>query len=454
MKTQWAVKVLTVISAVLLSSMTGTTWAADAVAPAAAAPATGTATTAADGDVAASLEALKQRNQALEQRLADLETKWGNSPEAKRDQQAEIRSLVEKTLAENKGLLTRTPGWLENLKFSGDLLLRYEYRDKASDENRDKRARARLRFGFEKSWPDEDLLVGFCLATASDGTDPTSSNQTFVGFQKYPIWVDRAYAQWTPKAVKGLQVSLGKIPNPWETSDLVWDPDVNPDGAWARYNVPGLGSVTPFVGAGAFQLFTSDTKKDASLKAFDLGVRWQIAKDVKFTSAVTYFNYTNVNSAFVNGALGTRSGDNTLVNKNLASNYNTLDFVNKVDFVAFGQPWTVFIDGAHNTDSARLPANTSDGIAIGAKVGQNKKKGDWSASYVWKDLEANAVLAAFTENTFGWNSLTNRRGSQFGATYNITDSLTAGVSLFMTEPIVGTSHTNRFTLQADLVWKF
>ncbi len=123
----------------------------------------------------------------------------------------------------------------------------------------DKRARFRLRFGFEKSWPDDDMMVGFRLASGAN-SDPTTTNQTFAGFQKYPIWIDQAYARWTPKAVPGLSVTAGKMPNPWETTDLVWDPDINPDGVWVRYNVPGLGPVTPFVGVGVFQLYESNSK--------------------------------------------------------------------------------------------------------------------------------------------------------------------------------------------------
>ena len=85
--------------------------------------------------------------------------------------------------------------------------------------------------------------------------DMTSANQTFDMFDKYAIWVDRAYAQWTPKAVKGLSVTAGKMPNPWETSDLVWDPDISPDGVWVEYRVPNLGAFEPFVGEARFNCF-------------------------------------------------------------------------------------------------------------------------------------------------------------------------------------------------------
>jgi hypothetical protein len=413
-------------------------------------------------DVATTLEALKQRNKDLERRLADLEQKIGESPEGQQMRQQEIRAIAEKAVADMKPQLVSGIGWLDNLKFSGDMRLRYEYRDKTSDENRDERARLRLRFGFEKAWPDEDLLIGFRLATGEPSTsaspavsnDPTSANQSFVGFQKYSIWIDRAYAQWTPKMLKGFSITAGKIPNPWETSDLVWDPDINPDGVWLRYNVPNLGPITPFVGAGAFQLYAKDTQPDSALLAYDAGVRYQINKDMRFTSAVTFYNYQRIDSAFFNKVI-LNPGGNTTVGGHLVSGYETLDFVNKLDFVAFGLPMNVFIDWAHNTDPQGLSNDNLDGLAIGLKVGANKKKGDWSAWYVWKNLEADAVLASFAESDFGWNTFTNRRGSQFGVAYNITDSLTAGATVFVTQPInAKPNEPTRFTLQADLVWKF
>jgi hypothetical protein len=413
----------------------------------------------ADPDVQASLDVLKQRNKDLERRLGELEAKVGQSPEAQQLQLQEIQAAAEKAVANLK--LPSQPGWLDNLTFSGDMRLRYEYRDKTSDANRDQRARLRLRFGFEKAWPNEDLKIGFRLATGEPSTsaspavsnDPTSANQTFAGFQKYSIWIDRAYGQWTPKGAPGLSVTVGKMANPWETSDLVWDPDVNPDGVWVRYNIPGCGPVTPFVGAGAFQLYAKDTLPDSTLLAYDAGVRWQIHKDVKWTTAATFYNYQNVDSAFFNKVIP-NPGGNTTSKGHLISGYNTFDLTSKVDFVLAGLPWNVFVDFAHNTDPKGLSREKLDGLAIGLKVGQNKKKGDWSAWFAWKNLEADAVLASFAESDFGWNTFTNRRGSQLGFAYNFTDSLTAGVTAFYTQPITATPEPHRFTLQADLVWKF
>jgi hypothetical protein len=403
-------------------------------------------------DVKTTVDALKQRNRDLERRLTELESKIGASAEQQQMQREEIRKLIDQTIADNKKLLS--PDWMENLKFSGDLRLRYEYRRRETSPLADEsRARFRLRFGFEKAWPNEDLSVGFRLASGSSN-DPTSTNQTFQMFQKDPVWIDRAYAKWTPKAVKGLSITAGKIANPWETSDMIWDPDVNPDGVWLQYDVPGLGPITPFVGAGTFQLYAPENTRrpNSNMMSYAAGMRFQITKDVKWTMAGNFFEYSNLDSALAGGAFAGRGGNTNIRD----SRFHMFDLSNKVEFVAFNLPWTAHVDWVQNNDN-NLATHRNTGFAAGLKVGQNKKKGDWSARYQWKKLEADAVPDYFAESDFGWNTFTNRKGSLWGADYNITDNMTAGVSFFLTEPIKAAGaniQEDRFTVQADLVWKF
>jgi hypothetical protein len=425
---------------------------AGAVLLAAVAAAMAEAPPAEQEDVKTTIEALKQRNRDLERRLTELESKMGAGADQQQMQREQIRMLVDQALAENKGKFA--PDWLDNLKFSGDLRLRYEFRRReTSPLNDESRARFRLRFGFEKAWPAEDLTVGFRLASGSSN-DPTSTNQTFQMFQKDAVWIDRAYARWAPKAVKGLSVTAGKMANPWETSDMIWDPDVNPDGIWVQYDVPGLGPITPFVGAGVFQLFAPENsaRSNADLMSYSAGMRFQVTQDVRWTAAANFFEYSNLDDALAGGALAGRGGNTNIRD----SRFHMLDLSNRVEFIAFNLPWTAYLDWVQNNDN-NLATHRNTGFATGVKVGQNKKKGDWSARYMWKRLEADAVPDYFAESDFGWNTFTNRTGHQWGVDYNITDSMTAGVSLFLTEPIKAAGANvkeDRFTLQADLIWKF
>ena len=421
-------------------------------------------------DVASTIEALKQRNRDLERRLTDLESKMGEGAQVQQMRREEIKAVAEEILASSKAQMA-LPNWLDNLKFGGDMRLRYEVRQ--FDDNttagvldNTKIFRFRLRFGVTKTWPNDDLEIGFRLATGADN-DPTSTNQTFgdknlagsttnaSAFEEYGNFgVDRVYAKWTPKCLKGLTLIAGKMANPWETSNTMWDTDVNPEGVWAEYRVPGLGPVEPFVGAGWFQMYTSNMKKNASLMAYDAGLRWAVTPEVKYTTALTYYNFTNLDVAFASYPSG---GVNKLSNTGAAAGqYPILDFINKVDFKICKIPTNVFVDWTHNTNN-ESGNGRSDAFAVGVKLGEVKKKGDWAARYVYKVIQQDAVLAYFADSDFGYPSRTARKGHEFGVDYALTDALTAGVTLFYDTPLAGstgTSNVKTLFIQTDLVWKF
>ena len=121
------------------------------------------------------------------------------------------------------------------LKLYGDARLRYDYIDEnpqnsafnAANNNAsgNQRYRYRIRVGADYTFTD-NFKAGFELesSTAAD-----SANQSFGnGFSKYPINVGLIYLQWKP--VDWLVLTGGKQKNPLYTTDLVWDPDINPEG--------------------------------------------------------------------------------------------------------------------------------------------------------------------------------------------------------------------------------
>jgi hypothetical protein len=401
--------------------------------------------------------------------------------------------LIKQAMADGKDRMV--PGWLDNLKFGGDLRLRYDTARRTSSGQRadegprnDNRARFRLRFGFEKTWPKEDLQVGFRLASGSD-EDPTSTNQTFQDmFKKQPIWIDQAWAKWAPKQVKGLSVTAGKMRNPFLSTDILWDSDVNPEGAWLEYRYPGLGPFEPFVGAGVFQIGfqaqgANDNPHTSSpvLDAYDAGFRWNVTKDVKWTSAVTFYNWSNIDDEFARyGFYNARPRGNTVAGGALAvKEIEQIDLVNVVDFKAFGLPMSAYAEWVRNMSPHRLadplirdarlapnisfidgPDTRQEAWAVGFRVGENKKKGDWSVGYKYAYIQSDAVVGYFADSDFGCG---NRKGSVWSATYNVTEYLTAGFSLFYTGPIWlapnairrnNPNYEHTFTGLFDLVWKF
>ena len=141
----------------------------------------------------------------------------------------ETKKEVEKEIA--NGTYSSLPQWVRKMKFKGDLRLRYQWNRKKGARQRH-RGRYRFRLGVQTKVID-NLKIGFGLATG--GSDPRSTNQTMTGsFQTPDIRLDYAYAEY--EASPWLTVYGGKFHRKsvlWQPSDLLWDGDINPEGAAA-----------------------------------------------------------------------------------------------------------------------------------------------------------------------------------------------------------------------------
>jgi len=408
-------------------------------------------------DMQTTINALRAKMRDQGNRLAELE-----------DQQAAQKaSMVQiaKEMADSASSKPCCPGWLENLKFYGDLRLRYQGNcyDWAANDGSDRksrnRGRYRVRFGFTKTWLDDQIEVGFRLATG-ESSDPTSTNQSMDGnFSKKDIWLDLAYAKYKPKQCKGFSITAGKMKNPWMMNDVFMDTDVNPEGVWAAYTVPGCGDIEPFVGAGYFVLeersATSSPVDDTIMYGYQAGLNWKISDDVKYTFAAYYQDYDHYNDS---GA-SARGNDSPL---DRIPGFGVFGVTNKVGFTICKVPTSVFFDWAHNCREADDTAEYEDdcnAYAVGFKLGKNKKKGDWSFKYTYAIVEANALPGTFVDADFGF---ANRRGHVVRGAYNLLDNLTFGLNVFFTEPIFSpTTNSNSSVfedkttiVQADLKWKF
>ena len=409
-------------------------------------------------DLKAMIEEMNRRLTEQDKRITELEAKLKEKSftEAQKQELTEIVADI-KADAAQRGVL---PQWMDNLKFYGDLRLRHEYQDRWTagaykDRNRE---RFRLRFGFKKTWLDEQLLVDFRLASGLGAT--TSTNQTYTGaFGGKALWIDRAYARYTPKegALKDLSITGGKMPIPFVHTDMTWDSDVNPEGAWAHYKKP-IGPVEAFAGVGHFVLQENfldggvgGTLRDVDLMVYQGGVNMELVKGVKWTGALAWYEYDNAQAAPGVGFLGANPVN--AAGQPLAMNFEVLNLTNFVAFKVLGLPTKVYFDWSTNSGNAdrRAGWNEDDAFALGIEVGKNKAKGDWSASYKYAYIEPNALPGGLPDANFGG---VNRKGHVWKAKYNLTDALIVGGTIFVTNPVVGRGTGDHFVAQADLIWKF
>jgi hypothetical protein len=406
-------------------------------------------TTSASGS--GNLQQLRTQMAKMAKRLAELEKN-----KAAATLSGEQKKLIQDMISDSAKNQSLQPNWLDGLTFYGDFRLRMQS-DSSNKAGGDRnRGRYRLRFGFEKRFNDE-WLVGFRLASG-DNNIATSTNQSMGGaFSKKAIWVDLAYATYTPKDVPGLLLTAGKIKNPLVHTGMTWDSDVNPEGVAGLYSW-GSGAFKPYVAAGWFLGFETGGRHDVTLFALQGGFNWQINKTTKWTSAATWYDWEDV---------GTFNTVNTPMygNSSGVGGFRTVNLTNKLAFAVPNPfttkhqliPMSTTLDLIHNCgdqETASRWKGNDFGMFAEINVGKNKKKGDLSANYGYFYIEANATPGYFLDSSFGG---ANSQGHVFGVTYSVFEAMTIRGQVYLTQPIITPGNSSKdkdLSARIELLWKF
>ena len=175
------------------------------------------------------------------------------------------------------------------------------------------RFRYRVRVGLNADLGD-GFSIGIRGGTGQDDS-PVTENQT-VGyanngqggnFQKYSVWLDRAFLKWeiggTPE--RDLTITVGRMDNPFFSTTLIWANDLGFDGvaATGRYQI--LRGVTPFLTAGAFPVYNTDfnfpntlpakyDSTDKYLYAVQGGTDWSLNHDFHLKIAGALYDFNNI----------------------------------------------------------------------------------------------------------------------------------------------------------------
>lgn len=351
-------------------------------------------------------------------------------------------------------------GWLETVKWGGDLRLRHEtqLREPAADRSRE---RFRLRVGFTaKPW--DPLELGVRLATGASG-DPVSTNQSFTGtFDKKSVFIDKAYAKYAPG--HGVALTGGKMDIPFDTApeSLIWDSDVTPEGVVVQWKSPTAiwnGWLRPFLALGAFQIaeLANDTGDPAVFVA-QTGAEVALPAGLAWQPSLAYYDFTAIEArrtSDVTNAPAGNSTDGAAAAARFRYDYNVATLTNKLTLpVVFGRPVALISDLAINTGAADNNTGWLAGLEIGTVT---ELLGSWRAYYYYKRLEADSVFGAITDGDFGAGG-TNHQGHILGVQMGLNRHASLGLKYFRTDEINDSnsqSAQNRVdTLQADLLMKF
>lgn len=403
---------------------------------------------------------------------------------------------------------------VKELKLSGDVRLRGVYDNQRGQaqavdpalggggvagnnvgDQQKMRYRIRLRINADYKMT-EDWFAGFGLQTTQNND---SGNQTLANspgtsgdyFQNYNIFISKAFLGWNP--TNGVTLIGGKQANPFYTTDLVWDADINPTGFTQRVDLHKMFDLRGLeLSAVAGQFVVSDNnesnvgdptvvpannaakKRDAFVYQAQLIAAANVFDGVKLTVAPGYY-WSNGAATNGNGggqgnpAAGTRALDGLKV----------LLLPGDVSFKIAGKPAKVLWDIAYNQDAADRtrsyglldeagnPVNptSQDKLAylLGFQIGENKKKGDWSVLANYRRVGLSAVDPNINDSDWA-ESYTNMTGYKAGFLYNLGDATSIGATYYVGDNLrksigggglpVGPTSSSVHVVQLDLNVKF
>ena len=253
------------------------------------------------------------------------------------DQDAEdIRATEEKDYATTGASKIVLSDAVKTIQFYGDLRLRYELRDGAEgsqtvtsgtpsttaaqtgrngDSEDMNRWRYRLRLGVKGELYD-NFFYGIRAATnvgynrsgnvtfgASQGFGPFGKGRSIMG-------IDQVYLGW--HATPDITLTGGQFPNPFYTTSLIWDDNLNPAGAAEGYDHT-FGNTEVFATAGQFVyaaaagsgitngIGAGSTTNNVFMYGEQIGFKYKFDDNTFYKGAATFYTYSGTSSLAVAG---------------------------------------------------------------------------------------------------------------------------------------------------------
>lgn len=456
-------------------------------------------------------------------------------PESMRNQiRDEVRDeVLAQAKAERWGVPNATPSWVDRIRIEGDMRVRYQ-RDNASENNTPantylaaelnnangisripdfaayrltstnlpqpvndptsdrSRERVRMRLGVTAKVTDE-VGVGVRLATGSV-TDRVSTNQTMgQNFNKYQLFVDRAFVRLDP--AEWVTIQGGRIPNPWFSSEMTWNENLNFEGFAATFRHPNpTATIRPFVTLGYFPLRESSppSRNSRSLWGAQVGANWDLSARTRVKLGLAYYQYNNLegrsdNDYTISGTsvptgstygqyeypVGLRQKGNTVFETNpllsgsldtapvwgLAYQFKPIVLTASAEFTHFN-PFNIMVSAEYANNTAFSasdfrqratfptyanvdPGGKRDGFQVKLALGASdvREAHDWQVQATYRNVGSDAVLDAFTDSDLGLGG-TNLRGYILGFSYGLYRNSSIGVRYMAAENINSTINGN------------
>ncbi len=415
-----------------------------------------------------------------------------------------LSDVAQKAKQERWGTPDALPAWVSSVKLYGDVRVRHQL-DRYGSENPEtlsvdnlyldilninqaggisgagtdaflntsldtNRWRERVRLGLSAKIADRWTL-DTRIATGNQA-DPLSTNQTLGNTgRRFSIQLDRASLQFDQPAEIGppwLTLAFGRMANPFYSTDLLWDEDLNFDGAATTYRYRlsdggledfGDRQRTLSATVGLFPLQQLEfASEDKWLAGGQLAAIWEFQNQTKIQLGTAYYDYIHtIGKRNELGSTLTNSTQPDFLQKGnllyniandpnldgglndqifaLAADYRLLNLTGSID-LAYLAPYHVILtaDIVKNFgfDSEEITTRTGGvtylypikertlGWQLELMTGwpQIAKWGDWQIGGGYRYLQRDAVFDAFTESDFHGGG-TDAKGYRLNVEYGL-----------------------------------
>jgi hypothetical protein len=332
----------------------------------------------------------------------------------------------------------------EEIDFFGDLRLRYEIdnnrnkkfnnQGEPNDDNRH-RGRYRLRFGLR--YPiHEDLLFETRLRTGGEEEDPRDDDADMGdAWRVLDIGMDLLNLTYTPEWLDGIWIRAGKFNHIFETNpvmgSLIWDPDVNPDGAALGFSFQPEEGVVESLSLAVGEYLSIEQDRDNEVLTFtaQAACRLALSDSLGAQAGVGYMGFSNPTPDGNTDLLDLDRG-NFLIPGDYYSEFRIFDSFVALHFDVEEIPVVVSGEWIVNP-GARI--NQDHGWTLGLAAGTLQEPGDVRAYYQYQEIEQDALFTPVARADFA--SLTNYAGSAAGVGWRVSESVEWGASISWVEII-------------------
>jgi len=201
---------------------------------------------------------------------------------------------------------------IKSIQLYGDFRLRYEYRGvdnlpgSASSTYYRERFRYALRVGIRGDLFD-DFNYGLRLETSTNprspwatfGSNTTAGSATPSDKAGSGIGIGQGFLGWHPAS--WYEMTVGRMPMPLYTTPMVWDSDINPEGAFEKFKL-SIENVDLFADFGQFDYSDPNPasdfpSSDTFVLAWQAGATVKLPKDMSVKIAPMLYTYAGITTS-------------------------------------------------------------------------------------------------------------------------------------------------------------